>query len=311
MTTFSNVLYVPLGRRDNAAALRRVHDLVARDHRFLSVLAVVPEASRLQRLLTPHDTEEAIQHRLCDEVERDLHAWCRRGIGDRTPVDVDIRVETGHPVTTVIGRALAGRHDLLVLGADAADGAVDAIVARLQRKSPCAVWVLRPSRARHRRILAAVDVDPTHDDLNPPIVEAACWLAAPGDEVHVVTAWELYGESTLRHSPFLAGGTDVTALRERCEQEHRSALADLVARYPNPPVPIIEHVVNGPAASVIGELVRRHRINHVVMGTLARTGIPGLLIGNTAEQLLTEIPVSILTVKPPGFVSPVVPSSGG
>ena len=41
------------------------------------------------------------------------------------------------------------------------------------------------------------------------------------------------------------------------------------------------------------------------MGTISRTGIPGILVGNTAEKLLERVDCSLLTVKPEGFVSPV------
>jgi nucleotide-binding universal stress UspA family protein len=41
------------------------------------------------------------------------------------------------------------------------------------------------------------------------------------------------------------------------------------------------------------------------MGTVARTGIPGLIIGNTAEAILDQITCSVLAAKPPGFVTPV------
>jgi len=41
------------------------------------------------------------------------------------------------------------------------------------------------------------------------------------------------------------------------------------------------------------------------MGTVARTGIPGLIIGNTAESILSDIDCSLLAVKPEGFVTPI------
>ena len=43
----------------------------------------------------------------------------------------------------------------------------------------------------------------------------------------------------------------------------------------------------------------------VVMGTVARTGIPGYIVGNTAEMILSQIACAVLAVKPPGFTSPV------
>ena len=41
------------------------------------------------------------------------------------------------------------------------------------------------------------------------------------------------------------------------------------------------------------------------MGTVARTGIPGLIMGNTAEAILEQLDCSVLAIKPPGFVTPV------
>ena len=67
------------------------------------------------------------------------------------------------------------------------------------------------------------------------------------------------------------------------------------------------HVVNGPAAEAISELVTRHRINLLVLGTVARSGLSGLLMGNTAERILDDVTCSVLAVKPPGFVSPIAP----
>jgi nucleotide-binding universal stress UspA family protein len=41
------------------------------------------------------------------------------------------------------------------------------------------------------------------------------------------------------------------------------------------------------------------------MGTLGRTGIAGLFIGNTAEDVLRETHTAVLAAKPDGFVSPI------
>ena len=51
--------------------------------------------------------------------------------------------------------------------------------------------------------------------------------------------------------------------------------------------------------------MKQYDIDLLVMGTVARSGIPGLVIGNTAERLLPQVPCSLLAVKPAGFESPV------
>jgi hypothetical protein len=41
------------------------------------------------------------------------------------------------------------------------------------------------------------------------------------------------------------------------------------------------------------------------MGTVARTGIPGSVIGNTAENIPGQIECFVIAIKPTGFSTPV------
>jgi len=45
------------------------------------------------------------------------------------------------------------------------------------------------------------------------------------------------------------------------------------------------------------------------MGTTARTGMSGLVMGNIAENILDHVGCSVIALKPPGFVSPIKPAS--
>ena len=47
-----------------------------------------------------------------------------------------------------------------------------------------------------------------------------------------------------------------------------------------------------------------------VLGTVSRGGIPGFLIGNTAETVLSLVKSGVITVKPQGFQSPVTLEHG-
>jgi len=51
--------------------------------------------------------------------------------------------------------------------------------------------------------------------------------------------------------------------------------------------------------------VENKNIDILVMGTVARTGIPGFVIGNTAENIVQKLSCSLMALKPRGFVSPV------
>jgi universal stress protein E len=70
------------------------------------------------------------------------------------------------------------------------------------------------------------------------------------------------------------------------------------------------HLVARHPVDAIPQLARTHRIDVVVMG-LARSGLKGLLIGNTAEQLVDGLPCDLLIVKPPGYSTRVPAKSRG
>ena len=65
------------------------------------------------------------------------------------------------------------------------------------------------------------------------------------------------------------------------------------------------HLIEGMSEAVIKQAITELNVDVLVMGSVARSGIPGLLIGNKAEKLLTTINCTVLTIKPDGFVSPV------
>ena len=65
------------------------------------------------------------------------------------------------------------------------------------------------------------------------------------------------------------------------------------------------HTAKGSPARIIQEAVTHLDPDLLVMGTISRGGIAGLLIGSTAERMLDRVDCSILAVKPAGFVSPV------
>ncbi|CSA27563.1 universal stress protein family 1 [Vibrio cholerae] len=65
------------------------------------------------------------------------------------------------------------------------------------------------------------------------------------------------------------------------------------------------HHLHGKPDELIPEWVTAENIDILVMGTLARTGIAGFVIGNTAENIVQSIECSLVALKPEGFVSPI------
>jgi nucleotide-binding universal stress UspA family protein len=64
-------------------------------------------------------------------------------------------------------------------------------------------------------------------------------------------------------------------------------------------------VIKGQAKYVIPEFTKNLGAELIIMGTVGRSGIPGYIIGNTAETILNSISCSVLAVKPKDFICPI------
>ena len=149
--------------------------------------------------------------------------------------------------------------------------------------------------------------------LNVKILELAVSLALSDfAELHFAHAWEAVGESAMRGAFLHRPDAEAIAYVEKVRRQHDQGLDDLLndvietqdgdaVRFLKPR----KHVIKGPARKEIPALADSLGADLVVMGTVARTGVAGLFIGNTAEAILEQIECSVLAVKPEGFETPV------
>jgi nucleotide-binding universal stress UspA family protein len=142
-----------------------------------------------------------------------------------------------------------------------------------------------------------------HPGLNASILDLGVFLARmERADLHVLFAWTPWGESLLRHR-MRAGDYQEYVGKMRSHAGKR--LTELLRPY-DEEIPLMHrHFVEGEPEDELPEFVARHEVDVVVMGTVGRTGVPGLFIGNTAERILRGVECSVLAVKPQGFVSPV------
>jgi nucleotide-binding universal stress UspA family protein len=178
----------------------------------------------------------------------------------------------------------------------------------LLRQCPCPVWIIAPRSTQHRpwRILAAVHANPTdagEQALNRTILDWALTLKEFGDaQLTVVQAWTVYGGSLLRSRLPAAEYTEFVEAARRAENE---ALQGVLEPCRDRLRDVAVELMPGEAEDAITAFVESHEVDVVVMGTVARSGIAGLVMGNTAERVLLRLCGSVLAVKPPGFETPV------
>lgn len=189
----------------------------------------------------------------------------------------------------------------------------------LLRKCPCPVWLqTADAPERPRRVLAAVDLDiqdaaepETLASLNRRVVAAACLIAGAEDaEVIVLHAWDAIGEGMVWA---FSGQSDARLSADRYVNEvldaRHAAMDRFLAQVREDSVPhvrLMPRLARGAPERVIHAQCRELAADVVVMGTVARTGLSGVFIGNTAENMINSLECPVLAVKPEGFESPLL-----
>lgn len=143
----------------------------------------------------------------------------------------------------------------------------------LLRMAPCPVLMVKNYQDwKHRRILAAINpgtTEPAHIKLNHQITSLARQLATSyGSDAHFVTAFQ-----DLNHMPD----------KEQISKESGVALEHV-------------HLIKGPAADVIRDAAAELQVDLIIVGTVARDGIKGRVVGNTCEKLLDQTHSDLLVL---------------
>jgi len=321
MKHFSHILCVMSPDQDNGPLLKRALTLAENNQARLTCVEVIAEVPAGVR--PPGASAADATARLQAERLAALEAFTADCRG-RAAVACEVLV--GLPYLEVVRAVLQEGYDLVLKEAEDPGflprlfGSDD---VQLLRKCPCPVWLTKPGGSdNYRVVLAAVDLDlegaPTGlAGLNRRILSLAGSLTLSDfAALHVLHVWDAPGEGLVRawsDAPDLAAPRYVEGERqhhqlgmELVQRELAEILGQEAMGYLGPRL----HLVQGAAAEVIPATAARLGADLVVMGTLGRTGIAGVVIGNTAEAVFEQLQCAVLAVKPAGFVSPLGPGTG-
>lgn len=268
--------------------------------RVVDVMNVPPEA----RHYLPANMADELVHRRRERLRQVAHSI------DGVPVESALLM--GRPATALIQEVMRAGHDLLVRShvrdlvarAPRPYGAID---MELFRKCPCPVMAVGPGvPAAQPRILGAVNAstdDPVEQALNVKIVELTMMIARlEQGSARLLQTWGPYAEDIVRNH---ASESDFAAYVDAARRQATDDLARLVASFGERLAAVEATLLRGYPEDVVPEFAVAHGMDLVVMGTVGRRGLAGLVMGNTAERVLRKLPCSVLAVKPDGFVSPV------
>ncbi|HET6472686.1 MAG TPA: universal stress protein [Pseudomonadales bacterium] len=214
-----------------------------------------------------------------------------------TQLDVEV-VFARHTASAIC--AAARDHDAslivkpLARSANRADFLHAPIDWTLMREAPCPVLFTRAAPwPSPPRVLATVDViDTAHAHLNEDILRLGAQVAATvGAELHVATAVPVLA----RYLTVYQVAQDYTSAKEQLRETRREALTALLRGVGVDAA--ATYVVEGRPADVIRALAAELGAGLTVVGTAGRTGLKKLLIGNTAEAIVSDLPTDLLTIR--------------
>src|SRR5690606_40545258 len=90
-------------------------------------------------------------------------------------------------------------------------------------------------------------------------------------------------------------------LKETIEARYREACKQFQAEFDIPDEQL--HIEEGPADALIPRVCHRTSAVVTVIGTVARSGFSGALMGNTAEVVLDALESDVLVLKPDDIIT--------
>ncbi|MBV7574972.1 universal stress protein [Pseudomonas sp. PDM32] len=163
---------------------------------------------------------------------------------------------------------------------------------KLLRQCPSPVLLVKTAGSwKDKVILAAVDVGNTdleHRHLHDTIINHGYEIATLAKaRLHVISA---------HPSPMLSSADPTFQLSETIQARYRDQCKSFQAEYDIDDEHL--HIEEGPADVLIPFMVRKLQAAVTVIGTVARSGLSGALIGNTAEVVLDAVESDVLVLKP-------------
>lgn len=308
MQRFRNILVgVDLSTADRLAevdltlpsreALRRAIWLAAHTRGDLTIFSALDVSVHAKAVL-----QEELKHEPGD-LEREAYEILDRFVAQAKSEGANARQKLafGTPWQQICEQVAAEKHDLVVVGTRDL-GQISRILfgstgMKLLRHCPCPVWVTRP--------------DPNWNDLNilvpsdfSEVSLEALRIAVNGGQLVETRLHLLHAMEGQIGPPAWFGRVQ----REIVEQYLAGQRAEATQRlheqlaltdYRTLQHGVKVHVVDGPPDEAILKAIDDFQIDLVVMGTSARSGLSNLVVGNTAERLISHMKCSVIAVKLP------------
>jgi universal stress protein E len=315
MTSFRNILVgVDLSRCEclDSGSLGPVADSALNQARWLALRSKgrITYCAALNKQRFPWRLIEPIRYaKLLRSVQESAGRVLQELVEDDRTRGIDSRTVLAHGKGWVelLQQVQRDQHDLLIVGGRHPTGLRRALFGstsrHLLRQCPCPVWVAQSGAAAPpQRILVATDLGPASE--NALHFGVALARLAEGSGLHILHVVD-YPLDHLWSTGLSDDWTD--AYRRMVRSEATAVIRSHLERagatgQDQPQIHFIDEA--GVPDEAILQFIHDHAIDLLILGTVGRSGLSGILIGNTADRLLPEVWCSVLAVKPPDLPAP-------
>ncbi len=307
MERFKNILFASFGGKEDLVALDRANRLAKNNKARITLVRVVEEISKAASYFLSKKQIAGMEEAVIGQAQNDLDNLTQK---IDNSVEVETKILVGKPFIEIIRTILIHSHDIIIKAKQPSQKGenLDSADLHLLRKCPCPVWIIKPTQRKpFGKIIIAVDPDPSDHErlsLHIDLVKLGTSLAKnENSKVEVIHTWKVDGEATLRGPRFRMSDEELNSMAGEVQKAHIKWMDNLLTPFSDSKIKV--SLVKGEPGPTLSALIEKKKPDIVLMGTVARTGLPGLLIGNTAELVLGQISCSVLTIKPRGFKTPV------
>jgi universal stress protein E len=307
MKRFKKILVAIDTRCEHHPLLDTAEQIAQLNQASLKIVDVLPSAPWLVKKTMPqYDEMMALMKKTKSQALNQLaEPIVQKGI------NVETELLSGKTSVELTREALRGKYDLLIAMAKGKnsknEGSFGQTAKRLLRMCPCPVWlVTEKAKKELKHIMGCFDTstnEPIDIELNEKVYELCQVLCKYNDgKFSMVHAWSIWNEGLLR-AEFTA--EEFAQQMKSYEELVNAEIDQFIARQDAKLEKDHIHALKGETADVIPQFASEKNVDLIVMGTVARAGVSGFLMGNTAEQILNKISCSVLALKPANFRCPV------
>lgn len=310
MKSVSKILVNVEEHHDSAQAIAKAAWLAERSGAAIELFCCCFNLSVRNGYLFDQEAGQHAQHGYLRQVEGRLLAIASSLQSQGLVVDVDVAWDRHH-CEGVLRKVQRYGPDLLIhqIGVHSRLGHYWMAHQDWQLLRECAVPMLLVKAHQWSQVPAvAACVDPFHEcdvpaELDRAILDQASLLARLADgRLHVVHSFHALPLSAIFDEHVV---TDYAALQKKVAKQHADALENMLDERVLVDAANV-HQLEGETHLTLPAFAAQHRIDVMVMGSIARGFLDRLLLGSTIERVFDAMDCDVLAVKSADFVTPAL-----